>query len=166
MEPCTHFQKTSDTTLSPNRTSSWSCHFRKQFEQCALSCSIFADDAHHIALFHLKVNVLQGPYVITVGSFGTVINRANFHERVFLTQNIHNPPPLKIATQRSTGDQTQTVEFANIVEFYCYWHNLNNISHFHYLLNDRRHIIILVLGQTPTEDNIIFFVSQGLVFQV
>lgn len=92
----------------------------EELQQGALSGSVLAYDAYHVALLYFERDVFQCPDVVRVSLCGAVVGLANLEIGVFFAQNAGLPPAVEVVAERACADTPQAVLFAYVVEFYCY----------------------------------------------
>lgn len=91
----------------------------EEFQEGALSGSVLAYDAYHVALLYLEGDVLQRPDVVGVSLCGAVVGLAYLEIGVFLAEDAGLPPAVEVVAQRACADTPQAVLLAYVVEFYC-----------------------------------------------
>ena len=99
MEARTNLQQRANTPTGTDFASSWCGDLAQKFQQGALACAVLADNAHHIALFDLEINVLQSPYIIALAFGTTIICLANLQIRIFHPTYVDGPPTFHVMGQ-------------------------------------------------------------------
>ena len=77
------FQQGTYTAVGTDGTCGGACDAGEEFEKCRLSGTVLADDAYHVALLDLEVDVAESPDIVTRAASGTIINLSYFQIWVF-----------------------------------------------------------------------------------
>ena len=75
-----------------------------------------ADDSHDVALFHLEVDVLQGPHVLAVALVCAVVDFAHLEVGVLAAQHLGLPEPVQVVAERPGAHKPQAVLLADVFE--------------------------------------------------
>lgn len=67
-----------------------------------VAAAVTADDAHDVALFHLEVDVLEGPHVVAVALVRAVVRFPHLQVRVIAAQHLGLPVALMRVSQERT----------------------------------------------------------------
>ena len=92
--------------------------FAEEFEERRFACAILADDAHNIALFDTEIDIAECPNVVGIRSLGSVVDRADLEVRIFAAEHGSLPPPVEVVGKCAGGDESESVLFADMIEFY------------------------------------------------
>lgn len=97
-------------------------HAAEELEERAFACAVAADDAYDVALFHLEVDVLQGPHVVA-GTFAcAVVHFAHFQVGVLAAQDLGLPESIEVVAERACAYQAQAVLLADVLKLDCGGH--------------------------------------------
>ena len=100
VESGAHFEEARDAAPCADGASGGGGHATQQLEERALACAVTADDAYDIALFHLEVNVFEGPHVIAVALVRAVVRLPHLQVRVIAAQHLGLPEPVQVVAER------------------------------------------------------------------
>ena len=100
VESGAHFEEARDAALGADCAGSGGGHAAEQLEEGALAGAVPADDAHDVALFHLEVDVLQGPHVVAVALVRAVVRFAHLEVGVIAAQHLGLPEPVQVVAER------------------------------------------------------------------
>ena len=101
MEARAHLEEARDAALGSDDSGGGSGHAAEQLEEGALAGAVAADDAHDVALFHLEVDVLEGPHVVAVAFVRAVVRFAHLEVGVIAAQYLGLPEPVQVVAERS-----------------------------------------------------------------
>ena len=87
METGTDLQQARDTAAGADSAHSRSGDLTEEFQQGGLAGAVLADDADHVALLDLEVDIAERPDVVGVGFLGAVVDRTDLEVGVFLAQD-------------------------------------------------------------------------------
>src|SRR5690606_2583410 len=104
-------KKACNATFELDASGSWRSDAREQFEQGALSGSVLPDNSNGLALFDLKVNILQTPDDVALTLYRTIICLCEPYERVGPSHDPCNEPAFKVETDRTCPELAQLVHF-------------------------------------------------------
>ena len=117
MEACSHFQQRSYAAFYLDVANRRRGYARENLEQCRLTSTVLAYNAHYVSLLNLEADVTQSPHKTAVAFLGAVIGVTYLQERVFLTAN-SSPPAVKVLAQCARADGAEDILFSYIIEFY------------------------------------------------
>ena len=100
VESGAHFEEARDAAPCADGAGGGGGHAAQQLEECALAGAVPADDAHDVALFHLEVDVLQGPHVLAVALVRAVVDFAHLEIGVFAAKHLGLPEPVQVVAER------------------------------------------------------------------
>ena len=106
--PCTllrvesgaHFEEARDAAPCADGAGGGCGHAAQQLEERALAGAVTPDDSHDVALFHLEVDVLQGPHVFAVALVRAVVDFAHLEVGVLAAQHLGLPEPVQVVAER------------------------------------------------------------------
>ena len=132
MEARTDLQQRGDTSAGADSAHSRGGDLTQEFQQGTFAGAVLADDAYHIALLDLEVDIAQRPDVVGVGFLGTVIDRTDLEVGILAAQDGSLPPAVEVVADGAGGDKAEAVLLADVVEFNCCCHCCL------YILNQKR----------------------------
>ena len=100
VEPGAHFEEACDAAPCADGAGGGGGHAAQQLEESALAGAVPADDAHDVALFHLEVDVLQGPHVLACALVRAVVDFAHLEVGVLAAQHPGLPEPVQVVAER------------------------------------------------------------------
>ena len=100
VESGAHFEEACDAAPCADGTGGGGRHAAQQLEKRALAGAVPADDSHDVALFHLEVDVLEGPHVFAVALVRAVVDFAHLEVGVLAAQHLGLPEPVKVVAER------------------------------------------------------------------
>ena len=106
--PCTllrvesgaHFEKARDAAPCADGPGGGGGHAAQQLEERALAGAVTPDDSHDVALFHFKIDVLQGPHVFACALVRAVVGFAHLEVGVLAAQHLGLPEPVQVVAER------------------------------------------------------------------
>ena len=105
MEARTDLQETSDTAAGADSAHCGGGDLAKEFQKGGLAGAVLADDAHHIALLDLEVDIAERPDIVGVGFRGAVVDRTDLEVGVFLAQDGGLPPAVEVVADGAGGHE-------------------------------------------------------------
>ena len=103
VESGAHFEEARDAAPCADGAGGGSGHAAQQLEEGALAGAVPADDAHDVTLFHLEVDVLQGPHVIACALVRAVVRFAHLEVGVIAAQHLGLPEPVQVVAERPSA---------------------------------------------------------------
>ena len=79
--------------------------------------AVTPDDSHDVALFHLEVDVLEGPHVFACALVRAVVHFAHLEVGVLAAQHLGLPEPVQVVAERSCAHEPQAVLLADVLKF-------------------------------------------------
>ena len=122
MEARTYLEEGGDTAAGADTSHSRACDLTEELEQGGLAGAVLADDAHHVALLDLEVDIAERPDIVGVGFLGAVVDRTDLEVGVFAAQDGGLPPAVEVVADSACGHESQAVLLAHVVEFDCCCH--------------------------------------------
>lgn len=103
VETRAHFEEARDAALGADDSGGGGGHAAEQLEERTLAGAVPADDAHDVALFHLEVDVLEGPNVVAVALVRAVVRFAHLEVGVIAAQHLGLPEPVQVVAERPSA---------------------------------------------------------------
>ncbi len=100
VEPGAYFEEACDAASCADGAGGGGGHAAEEFEECALTGAVPADDSHDVALLDFKVDVFECPDVFAGAFVGAVVRFAHFEVGVFATQYFCLPEPVQVMAKR------------------------------------------------------------------
>jgi len=99
VESGAHFEEARNSALCADGSGGGGGHAAQEFEEGALAGAVPADDSHDVALFHLEVDVLQGPHVLACALVRAVVDFAHLEVGVLAAQHLGLPEPVQVVAE-------------------------------------------------------------------
>ena len=122
VEASADLEQAPDTAFGAYGAGGGSGDLGENLQQGALASTVLADDTHHVALFDLEVDITQGPHVFAFTLGAAVVGLTDGEVGVFFALDIDGPPPLEVVRQGTGAYQSKSVDFTDVIEFYCCCH--------------------------------------------
>ena len=106
METCADLKEAGDTSAGADSARGGGGNLTEEFEQGTLARAVLADDADHIALLDLEIDIAQCPYILAIGFLGTVVDGTNLQIRVFTAEDTGLPPTVEVVGNGARGDES------------------------------------------------------------
>ena len=116
MESGAHFEEARDAAPCADGAGGGGGNTAQQLEEGALAGAVPADDSHDVALFHLEVDVFQGPHVLAVALVRAVVDFAHLEVGVLAAQHLGLPEPVQVVAERPGAHKPQAVLLADVLE--------------------------------------------------
>ena len=100
VESGAHFEEARDAAPCADGAGGGGGHAAQQLEERALAGAVPADDAHDVTLFHLEVDVFQGPHVFAVALVRAIVYLAHLEVGVLAAQHLGLPEPVQVVAER------------------------------------------------------------------
>lgn len=100
VESGAHFEEARDAAPCADGAGGGGGHAAQQLEERAFAGAVTPDDSHDVALFHLEVDVLEGPHVFAVALVRAVVDFAHFEVGVLAAQHLGLPEPVQVMAER------------------------------------------------------------------
>ena len=100
VEPGAHFEEARDAAPCADGAGGGGGHAAEQLEERALAGAVTPDDSHDVALFHLEVDVLEGPHVFACALVRAVVDFAHLEVGVLAAQHLGLPEPVQVVAER------------------------------------------------------------------
>ena len=99
VESGANFEEARDAAPCADGAGGGGGHAAQQLEECALAGAVPADDSHDVTLFHLEVDILQGPHVFDVALVRAVVDFAHLEVGVLAAQHLGLPEPVQVVAE-------------------------------------------------------------------
>ena len=117
MEAGADFEERGDAASGPDGAGGGRSDAREELQERRLAGTIAADDADHIALLNLEVDVLERPDAFARALARAIVGLSNLQVWIFTAKNFRLPKAIEVVANRPRRNEAEAVLLGNVIEF-------------------------------------------------